>query len=656
MVVFALVVIALATVATAGARVLWRKLDPAGAADTGPLELLTAGTLIGVSTWIGISWTLALTHTLRRLPLWLCVAVLLASAAIIIARRVRTFAPPQLTRESVFALLFLLPLFLWLIYILWRGVVLPVASHDALAYHLPKAVLLERAAGYEYFDAPDARIPRFAFNYELLLAEVLILGKTDAYTEWVTTVAFLLFLLAAAALAERWWRSRPLATAAAVMATASAPVLLLHSGAHKNDLLVAWFSLCALMWGSRWVVQRGRMPMLLTMLALGTGFGTKTTVAAIGLALAPFLLDRFVRSLRARSIRMRDLAIVTAGAVAIVVLGGGFFMIANYAYIRNATAANTVARGVADSVVFQYGDWQNIWQVPYLLLTIPFSSTPEGVWVPWRNESWFWPHYEIYFSHYGRLITLCALAAPFAIRRFGSKMDVGRRRERIVTIAAACLAMLIMLPTVFRPVGFFGAFARYFAFIVPIIACAALPPIVDAVSHRLRALIATAIAAVFVIEAVICANNDRFAPFDYALWAARHPGTRFIFFLPNRAGSIVDRMAGPHDKIAVDGAFDTWVYPAYGKDRTRPVVFLPKDTTPDTIPADAKWVMIDRSWDKLWSNPNFENLGQMEQFIGRGKPTADDVRLLSALRRDRRFKLVYADPDLNQAVFARIGR
>lgn len=655
MVVFILVAISLVIVATSGLQSLWRKIDPAGAADTGFTELLLAGSLLGISGWLSINWILALTHTLTAPSLWTCVCVLVVVAVAIIVRRAMLLAGKQISNELLTALVFLVPLALWIVYILWRGVVLPVASHDALAYHLPKAVLLERAGGYEYFAAPDPRISGFGFNYELLLADLLILGKTDAYTEWVGTVSYLLLLLAAAALAERWWRSRPLPTMAAVIATASAPILLLHSGAHKNDLLIAFFGLCALLWGGRWVVQGGRIPMMLLILALGVGFGTKTTIAAFGLALAPFLLYRFVRCVRAGAINVRDLALTAACAALTIVLGGGFYIVVNYLHLSNAAAGTSMTRTAGQALIITYGDWHNLWQVPYLLLTIPFSSTPQGVWVPWRNEHWFWPHYEIYFSHYGRLTTLLVLGAPFIAWRFRTKSEASRRRERAVTVAASLLAIAIMLPTVFRPVGFFGAFPRYFAFIVPVIASLVLPPLVGAVTRRLAYVVLTALTVVFCLEAVTYAEHDRFAPLAYAVWASEHPGTRYIYFNPYRAGSIVDRLAAPEDKIAVDGAYDTWVYPAYGANRTRPVVFLTKGATPDQVPTDAKWVMIDRSWDKLWSNPNLTDLGQMK-YIGRGTPTVDDVRLINALRRDPRFKLAFENPATNQAVFERITR
>lgn len=656
MIVFSLVVIALVALGTHFARILWHRLDPAGARETPAAEMIAAGALIGVAAWLAVNWLLALTHGLNAVTLWICVGVVLAGAIFVLKQQAPALTGLQIGNETLGWLAFLLPAVLWLIFILWRGLVLPPASHDVLAYHLPKAVLLERAGGWELFQAPDPRIAKFPFNYELLLADILILGDTDAYTEWIGTVSWLLLLIATAALARRWWGSSVPATVAAVLVVASTPVLILHSGADKNDLLVAWLSVCALLWGSRWVVRGGRVPMLLTIVALGVGLGTKTTIVATGAALAPFFLVRAIRE-RKHGARMRDLAWALGAALLILVFGGGFTHFVNLLHVPQAADLTRAGETAKQLTSIAWGDWGNLWKVPYLLLTVPFSTNPSGVWAPWDGRHWFWPHYEIYFSHYGRLFSLLLLALPFVLWKFGARADSRMRAEWKVAGIACLVALALMLPTVFRPLGFFGAMARYFVFIVPIVAALVVPPMIDAVmniSRRLAAAILAMLALLFCFEASIYATNDRFAPLDYALWAAEHPGTRFIYFHYNRAGSVVDRLAGPRDKIAVDGAFDTWVYPAYGSRRTRPVVFLPQDVAPDAIPADARWVIIDRSWNALWSNPKFENMSQMWEYIGRGKATDADTRLLRALAKDRRFRLVFADPRLNQAVFLRV--
>lgn len=659
MIVFGLVVIALMILGTHIVRVLWLRVDPAGAAGTSLLELITAGGVTGLAAWLAVNWLLALSHALVPAALWISVGALLVTTAVLVIRRAQAVRRIEIGSGHLGWLVFLVPLGLWLVFILWRGAVLPPASHDVLAYHLPKAVMLERAGGWELFQAPDWRITRYPFNYELLLADVLMLEGTDRYTEWIATTSWLLLLIAAAALARRWWTSGVAATVAVVLAAASAPVIILHSGAHKNDLLVAWLAVCALLWGSRWFVHGGAIPLVLTMVSLGLGLGTKTTIVATAAGLAPFLLVRGFREWKRGALRARFVARTALAAVLVLVLGGGFTYLVNLTRMPGAADLGRVTTTATELTHIAWGDWNNLWQVPYLLVTIPFSGNPEGVWAPWSGRYWFWPHYEIYFSHYGKLFSLLLLALPLVLWKFGSMLGEERRRECRVVGAAATLAILIMLPTVFRPVGMFGAMARYFLFVVPIVCALAIPPLITAaanVSRRLAQIVLATLAIVYSLESGVCAVHDRFAPLEYATWASEHPGTRFVYFYPYRAGSVVDRMAGPNDKIAVDGAFDTWVYPAYGALRTRPVLFLPSDANPDTIPPDARWVIVDRSWNALWSNPDFHDLGQMWQFIGRGKADESDTRLLRALARDQRFRLVYHDATMNQAVYQRLTR
>jgi hypothetical protein len=644
MIVFWILVCALLVVGTATARSLWKTLDGDGGGPE-PLALAAAGSLIGVAIWLGINWVLALTHLLTRFALWSCTAAVVLIAAAILVRHGRSLARFEVPPEAKPVLLALAPLFLWLMFILWRGTVLPPDNHDVLSYHLPRALMMARADGYSHVAGPDARLTSYPVNYELLLADVLILAGDDQLTEWIGAVMYLALLLVTAAIARRWWEANAAAVVAAVLATASAPVLLLHSGADKNDLMVIWLATCALFWGARWVTAGGRMPMLLTVLALGLAAGTKATAAAVGFALAPFLVYRAVREIRKGSIGLRDAGLTAAAAIATFLLGGGVTYIVNF-----TSAGGQVAAATTDAMKINYGDWSNLWQVPYLLFTVPFGDD-YSVWLPWRGEWWFWPRYEIFFSHYGRLFTCLLLLIPFVAVRW---RRAGAGTERLV----ASIAAAIMLPAQFRPFGFFGAFARYIGFIVPLIACWSLPPLVraaSAYSRRFAALILLALAVVFTVEAVECAVNDRFSPLEYALMAKELPRTRVIWFSNGRAGSVVDTMAGPHDKIAVDGSFDTWLWPAYGRNLTRELVFVPPGATPDSIPPDVKWVIVDRSWNAIWNHPALTDLGKMREYAGKGTPSADDVRLYNALVRDRRFHLVYHMAPVNQAVFKRVG-
>jgi hypothetical protein len=113
-------------------------------------------------------------------------------------------------------------------------------------------------------------------------------------------------------------------------------------------------------------------------------------------------------------------------------------------------------------------------------------------------------------------------------------------------------------------------------------------------------------------------------------------------------------MAGPNDTIAVDGSFDTWIYPAYGAKLTRNVVLLPEPAAPDAIPPAASWVMIDRSWAIVWQNPKMTDTGKAWKYLGKGQPSADDVRLLNALLHDPHWRLVDYNRGSNNAVFRRV--
>lgn len=582
--------------------------------EAGQAERIVSGAVIGLAIWLAANWILAVAHLFTR-PALIGVTAAMAVVAGVVRFRISVRVPPLL-----------IPLVLWTLFALWKGFVLPPQTHDALAYHLPKAVMIAQAHGFEHFAAPDPRIASLPANYELLLADVLVMSKSDTCTEWLGTLAFLLFLCATAAMAERWWGDKA-HRGATTLAVAGAPLLLLHSSADKNDVLLCFLCVAAILWGARWAARGGRMPMLLTIVSLAMAGGTKPTAAAILIALAPFLF-----------VRWRDFA--RAAAVAVV----AFLLLGGVAYIDVVT--HPAAASIESST--RYGDFANLWRVPALLLSVPFEPKPNAVWVPWRHEYWYWPHYEIFFSHYGALITILVV-----LGLFGAARRHEPNRERTIATAAALLAAALILPLEMRPLGMFASMTRYLAFVLPVIACWSVPPMLEVLRGRSTLLAYTfagAIAAFFVVSAIDVAVSDRFAPLRFVEWAAQHPGTRHVWFMPGRAASVVDRMAGPRDTVAIDGSFDTWIYPAYGPALTRRVVFV--DGT--NVPPEAQWVIVDRSWSRIWLNPQLTDMGKFWNFVGRGKPAPDDVRLLLALERDPRFVQVYYEPRANQAVFRRI--
>lgn len=631
MIVFLLVAAALLAIGTVVATTLWRDED-----DVTSLELVTSGAVLGFAIWIGASWILALTHTLTRTTLWvLAGSVILAGIACL----------PRLPAIRIGArgAILLLPVVLWSLFALWRGAVLPPASHDALAYHLPRAVFIARAGGFEHFPSPDARLNSYPANYELLLADVIVMSGTDDLTEWPSTIAFALFLLGSAALARRWWRTTS-AIPEVVIAIATTPILLLHSSAHKNDVMAAAFAVTALLWGARWCAKGGRTAMLLLVVSLVLGGGTKPQVAGVLLGLAPFLIARAIRE----RIAIRAILVTGIFALAFFAIGGA----APYAMLFLQDGGN----GAPSQSPFAWGDLANLWQVPILLWLAPFSPNPLGVWVPWRGEYWFWPKYEVFFSNWGVLFSVLVLLIPFGIA--ASRRDPNR--ERTTGTMAALLAMAVLLPAEIRPVGFFAALARYLLFIVPVLLVRVVPPLFDALrrSTRFRVLphfFAALLVAVFAHQAVDYAISDAFTPVAYMRLARAYPGTRQIWFAQTRAGSVVDRLAGPRDVVAIAGAFDTWIHPAFGAKLTRDVILLPSAATSADVPPRAQWVIVDRSWNALWGNPNFTDMGKFWQYAGHGRATDEDLQLYRQLVADPRFRLVWRDARVNQAVFWRIG-
>jgi hypothetical protein len=121
-----------------------------------------------------------------------------------------------------------------------------------------------------------------------------------------------------------------------------------------------------------------------------------------------------------------------------------------------------------------------------------------------------------------------------------------------------------------------------------------------------------------------------------------------------RAAEVADRRAGQHDRIALDAAFGTWIYPAFGVDLARPVDFIPAGDGPPSIRADADWVVVDRQWNIVWQGPQFADLSEAHRFLARGKPAPEDTRVLRYLVNDSRFRMVFYNPSWNQAVFQRI--
>jgi hypothetical protein len=568
-----------------------------------PIERICSAGLLALSVWIGSLWILGLTHLLTREALILrTICAALAAIALRLAgnRSCSEQPKPAAPRDRAALLLIafaVVPIVLWTIFAMWRGALLPPLSHDALSYHLPKAVLFARAHGYLYLDQLDVIYRKLPPNYELMLTDVILMTGSDRVTEWLSTLHYLLFIIAGTALVQLWWGANARRDAIVALIIAEIPVALLQSSAHKNDLLLAFLVISALMWGARFVATGETPAAVLMIISMAMAVGTKPQAAFVAVALGPFVIWRLWRGREGR----RLLGLIAASFIALALLGG-----ASYVIDLKHELTSAAPRGTGNALTtLAFDDFANIWQAPYVLIAAPFSRNSLALYVPWQDSPWFWRRYEIYFSHLGIGFSLAALALPFALITLRRE----RSKERLVGSVVALAAFVAMLPVVTVPHGLYTiSLPRYALFIVPVVLAWSIEAAVR--SHDSVARIAMiASVALFFIYGIDFAVNDSFAPLRYVFWARAHPGTRIVPFSRNETPCIVDRIAGPHDKIAIDSGFGSWIYPAFGRDLTRPVQLLP-GKGPLIVDSDARWVVIDRTYEAVWMRPGYRDLSQ----------------------------------------------
>jgi hypothetical protein len=640
----------------------------AAAPARGRLEQCAWAGLWGLACWLGASWALALTGQLARVPL--AAAGLLAGAAGLAglrvlqarARAARPAAsspvspapvalPPGRGGALLVAALLVAVLAGWGLFVLWRAAHTPVVGNNSLSYHLPRAALLVREGGYATFASPDHRVANWPANYELLLAGLLLLEGHDRHLAALSLLCFLLYLAAAGAVGARWGGGGDLGAAGTVALSAAAPVALLHSGAMKNDLLVAFLSLAAFLALGDWVARRGRGALLGGATALALALGTKVNAAL----LLPALLPPALVALRRRPPQRPSPGALVRGAAFLALaglLGGGAVYALNLAETGRPVGVPAVAQGA-------WGDWGNLWMLPTLLFSAPFSASPYAVWAPWSGRPWMWGRYDVYSSHLGVLVSLLLPLVPLGLWRLRGGGPGGP--ERVHGSAAALLAFLLLLPTRLVPVGYFATFARFLLFAVPVVGAWTLAPALGALAaggparRRLAAAVALGVVGVLAFTAVQVARHDVELPLARVLECAEG-GACAGRFSRNRACVALNQVAGPQDPVAVDADFEAALYPCFGPFPFRRVHLLDVRAGGGAVavPEDARWVVVDRSSRITWGHPGFTDFGRFFELAGKGEPGPDDTHLFRQLSADPRFRLVFHARQSNQAIFQRL--
>jgi hypothetical protein len=613
------------------------------------LDAFASALLLTFAVLVAESWALALVHLLVGPALVAASVANLVGGALVLRRlgafESRSFASGN--RWTVVAsAIALAPAFLWIVFVAWRGTVLPVYSHDALAYHLPRAVLLMLGHGFHTLDIAEARIATWPCNFELLLSDTLILAGNDHFTAAIGTIAYVGLGLFAARLAAGWWGSGP-HLAVVVALTLGVPIAVLHSGLHKNDLLTAVFVLAALVWSARFYATGCTASAVLTCVAVLLGIGTKLSGFLVAVPIGFVFASAAWRS-RATLSRLVVVEFVGATLVAALLLGA-------WPYVANLATIHKLALPPQQPGGGQYGDWSNLWQYTVMVVIHPFGPA-NFVWNPFRGGMWWWVSNDVWMSHFGAVFSvLCVALVPCVV--FFRKR--GNRIERNSASLAALATYLLVLPLHTEPIGFFSSYARYVIFIVPVVVGWTVSPLLALTERLSRKLRGAALVAVSLFTAAYTVTSffafgihDAYAPIEYVGFAMDHPESHVPFIRENRAASAFDSFAGPNETVAFDLGFDTWVYPAYGAAFTRKVEFLKPTSGEVAIPDDAGWVIVDRTWNIFFGNPDFVDMSRAN-LIGQGKATDEDLKVYRQLRKDPRFDLVYADRPQNQALFHR---
>jgi hypothetical protein len=531
--------------------------------------------------------------------------------------------------------------------------VLPVSNHDALSYHFPKAMWLVTTRAFGLYPSQDLRVTYSPGNYEMLVGTFMTFLRTDKAAGLVTSVSLALFLATGFILFERVWRDTSVAALTVPVMLAS-PVLFLHVTSHKNDILIALFTLNAFIWLARFSVHGGSGSAIVGVVALALSAGTKYHGLFAVLASGVLLWWAWRHGAWRPTWRM---ATLQAACIALL-----FLALGSVQYLANLAATGLVT-GIFQSPTpnaLNTVMYPAYWQVPrftWMFLLAPLVTEGQYFHVPWSRDTWFWPAYELYFSHYGIHVSLLILLLPFGVWWSRRRLDERTRRELTALSLAALVMTLLVAMIGLRPYGSFSFIPRFLFFALPVLLVWTWCPAIVWL-ERFRGLRSLAIAASLLVPIAyisITVTKDSFSPLEWVeeLWSVPEL-RRDILIGPWRASAVVDRFALPDATVAVDGGYDGWSYPIFGAKLSRHVEVIMNDPGPYVPGPEVDWVAIDRALSIIWGHPDFQSMRVARRYIDQGPLTAADQRVYNSLTKNPDFRLVYFLKPRFQAVFQRI--
>jgi hypothetical protein len=271
------------------------------------------------------------------------------------------------------------------------------------------------------------------------------------------------------------------------------------------------------------------------------------------------------------------------------------------------------------------------------------------------GKEWFWPEYNLIYSHYGWLFGFALLAA-LAVLAAGIFHKGPARRfppEQWICLWSSSFLAYFVLSRNYAYDGGFNTFPRILLFVLPpILAAGCLPLLAMA-----RRPWIPAIAALLVLGGATASayEHDMVAPNIYLddLWL--HPEKRrWVLVAPNRIPCVLDRLAGPKAVVVADCTYLTWLTPLWGEGFTRDVRLVQWQAGRPQIPPNAEWVVIDNISGTMWGNGHeVRSAEDFAQAFRHGVPTERDTRLFPILKADPAWEVVMASPLGEQAIFRR---
>ncbi|MDD5217425.1 MAG: hypothetical protein PHN49_10405 [Candidatus Omnitrophica bacterium] len=267
---------------------------------------------------------------------------------------------------AAFLCVFLLSL-VWRIFLI---LYVPPNNWDSMAYHLSRVAYWMQNHSLHQFDTHYWYQVIFPLNAEILLLWTMIASRSDNLCGFIQLVCYLLSGTLIVKCVRRYIQASIPAAVTVMLFWYSLPETVLQSTSTQNDLVVAYFSMCSLVYfltgaSSDGHGKGGAIRMIVSAVALAFAFGTKLSIV---LYAAPFLFLAVVLFFSKR-ISAKKAGIWVAALVVSFLLIGSYNYIQNYIRIHHFISTphvmglNRVQMVSATSVI------SNFFQHAFTLLT-----------------------------------------------------------------------------------------------------------------------------------------------------------------------------------------------------------------------------------------------------------------------------------------------